>query len=75
MLPEARAMDVCRALLLSPYCLCEESEVGNWEGSYCTHLLALEKGKATCPSSHCLRNFMLGEVEVSVNIETGQSVM
>lgn len=24
MFPEARAMDVCRDLLLSPYCLCEE---------------------------------------------------
>lgn len=49
MLPEERAMDACRELLLSPCCLCEKSEMGNWEGSYSTELGTLGKQKMTCP--------------------------
>lgn len=83
MLPEARAMHVCRELLLPPFCPCGvgggEPGGGNWGAIHsCSHWerekqLAQKRNRIS--SSHSLTTVLLGEVEVSVNIQTGQAVM
>lgn len=65
------------------YCLslCVKSEVGNWEGSLLYTAVPTGEGKSSLPKGgitshlHGLRTFILGEIEVSVTVQTGQAVM